>query len=443
MSEVIVIGAGLAGLSAAFDLVRAGKKVRVLEDKPYVGGRTSSWDYDGMRVESGLHRVPAFYKNMLNLMKEAGIDLEKALAWEDEVEVRLPEGPSAVYAVSLPHYPIRTLANIFGPNELCSLRERAALGLFFAAGLTRHATRPGSLDAYSVYDYARKFGVSERAIERILVPMTEGLFFLHPKRYSAHVLFGLLAQGAKHPLRTGLAAFKGGMTDVLSEPIARAIRREGGLVETDRKVTSLIYSGTKISGVQIGGEIIAAESVVLATSLEPAQQLLRTAFGEQVWNKNMLSLKPMPSATFQLELNKPSWPIDRMTFAPGTCMTTFSEQCRTTFQDKPGRLSVILSEPEKRLQQKPEEILAEIIADAKRIGMNLEGTIQNYRAVLWPAEFYYLTPGNDDLRPPQETPIQGLTLAGDYTRQRYLTTMEGAVISGKKAAEILLKQAKS
>ena len=438
MSEIIVIGAGLAGLSAAFDLARVGKKVRVLEHKPYVGGRTSSWNYDGMAVESGLHRVPAFYSEMLNLMKKAEIDLDNTLFWEDEAEVRVPDGPSAVYAVSLPRYPLRTLGNIFGPNELCSLRERAALGLFFSAGLLQHALRPGSLDAYSVYDYARKFGVTDRAIERILVPMTEGLFFLHPKRYSAHVLFGLVAQGAKHPLRTGLAAFKGGMTEVLAEPIAEAIRREGGVVETDREVTALLTDGKKITGVQVGNTTLPTEKIVLATSLAPAQKLLRAAFGQQDWNKNLLGLKPMPSATFQLELNKPSWPLDRMTFAPGTCMTTFSEQSRTTFPRKAGRLSIILSEPEKRLQQSPEALLAEIVADAKRIGMNLEGSVQNYRAVLWPSEFYYLTPGNDDLRPPQETPVQGLALAGDYTRQPFLTTMEGAVISGKKAAEFLL-----
>lgn len=44
MSDYVVIGAGLAGLSATFELGRAGKNARVLESKPYVGGRTSSWD---------------------------------------------------------------------------------------------------------------------------------------------------------------------------------------------------------------------------------------------------------------------------------------------------------------------------------------------------------------------------------------------------------------
>ena len=51
-----------------------------------------------------------------------------------------------------------------------------------------------------------------------------------------------------------------------------------------------------------------------------------------------------------------------------------------------------------------------------------------------PVDFYSLSPGNDGLRPPQATPVEGLTLAGDYTRQLYLATMEGAVVSGRLAA---------
>ena len=40
----------------------------------------------------------------------------------------------------------------------------------------------------------------------------------------------------------------------------------------------------------------------------------------------------------------------------------------------------------------------------------------------------------------QKTPIPGLVLAGDYTRQKFYTTMEGAVLSGIAAANIILKE---
>ena len=53
-------------------------------------------------------------------------------------------------------------------------------------------------------------------------------------------------------------------------------------------------------------------------------------------------------------------------------------------------------------------------------------------------EFYSLTKGNQRLRPPQKTAVPGLVLAGDYTLTSSFATMEGAVISGRKAAKVCL-----
>ena len=60
-----------------------------------------------------------------------------------------------------------------------------------------------------------------------------------------------------------------------------------------------------------------------------------------------------------------------------------------------------------------------------------------------PAEFYALTPGSEALKPLQKTPIAGLTLAGDYTKQKYLATIEGAVYSGRLAAKAVLQEFKN
>jgi uncharacterized protein with NAD-binding domain and iron-sulfur cluster len=55
--KTIIIGSGLAGLSAGLELAEQGFEVVLLEASPYLGGRTASWNKEGMDVESGLHRV--------------------------------------------------------------------------------------------------------------------------------------------------------------------------------------------------------------------------------------------------------------------------------------------------------------------------------------------------------------------------------------------------
>ncbi len=77
------------------------------------------------------------------------------------------------------------------------------------------------------------------------------------------------------------------------------------------------------------------------------------------------------------------------------------------------------------------------MADARLVGLNIEGNVRRYRVVDHPKDFYLLSPGSEALRPPQATPVPGLTLAGDYTRQALFCSMEGAVISGRAAAKVV------
>jgi len=178
---------------------------------------------------------------------------------------------------------------------------------------------------------------------------------------------------------------------------------------------------------------------VLATTLHSAKQLLEPAFGKHPWFQPMLKLPTMPAATFQMELKKPALPKDITTFGPKTSLASFAEQSRTTFRHVPGRLSIILSNPEKFLKMPPDETLRIVLRDAKHLGMDIADDVVEYRQINHHFDFHSLEPGHNWMRPEQNTPIQGLVLAGDYTMQPYFATMEGAVVSGQKAAQVILE----
>jgi 15-cis-phytoene desaturase len=277
--------------------------------------------------------------------------------------------------------------------------------------------------------------VTQNAIHTVLVPLTSGLYFLPPERYSSYAFFGTFGPYLARLYTVRVGAFLGGMTDVMAAPIAAAVCRQGGEVRTHAPVTRLLTDGQRVSGVESAGEQITANHVVLATSLAPAQQLIGQAFGHHPWFQPMLRLPSMPAVTIQLELDLPSMPLVRTTFGPGTVFASFAEESRTAFRQSPGRLSVILTPPEPFLAMDDPAILDITCRDADRLGLRVREHVIAYRVVRLPADFYSLAPGNDALRPPQVTPIAGLTLAGDYTRQQYLATMEGAVVSGQVAAD--------
>jgi 15-cis-phytoene desaturase len=92
-----------------------------------------------------------------------------------------------------------------------------------------------------------------------------------------------------------------------------------------------------------------------------------------------------------------------------------------------------LSPPEPLLDAPCEEILATVLVDAERLGLDLAGTLRDYRVVRFAEDFVSLAPGHAALHPTQRTLVPGLTLAGDWTTQPFLATMEGAVVSGRRA----------
>lgn len=83
------------GVSAGLELADQGHEVQVLEASSFIGGRTASWNKDGMDVDFGLHRVPGFYAAFPKLLKKAGLKMSDIR--EDEVEVKVANGSSNIY----------------------------------------------------------------------------------------------------------------------------------------------------------------------------------------------------------------------------------------------------------------------------------------------------------------------------------------------------------
>lgn len=436
-ADAIVVGAGLAGLSCAHALATRGKRVLVLEARDVLGGRTASWKDSGMTVESGLHKFLGIYRELPALLEDCGVSLEKMLTWVDAMEIHIPDGPGALFRASPYHHPIRTFGDLLDNADFLPAGEKAALLAMGARGLRDCANDPEALDRMSIAEYARKHGVSDETVYRFIHTLTAGVLFLPADRFSAYAAFAPVLEGVKRGMTMGIGAFNGGMTEVMIAPIARAIHKRGGTIRTGAAVTGLLAENGRIAGVRTASGPVRSPHVVLAVTLGAAQSLLRDALPGHPWLAPMLSLRTLSAATIQCVLDRPLFDGDHTHFSP-TALCCFAEQSHTTFPFVPGRLSAILYPPDDFLDKSPDETLGILTAEAARIGIDLRGRVTDYRTVHHPDDFYAMEPGSEALRPAQETPIPGLSLAGDYTKQPFLASMEGAVLSGKRAAEAAL-----
>jgi len=436
--DVIIVGAGLAGLSCGVELTSKGKRILLLEAEPVVGGRTSSYDMDGMEVESGFHRYIGFYSHLPKILRKVGIQLSEMLTWEEKIHIRVADRHPIELGLAPVFGLIKTAKGIFNNQQELSLRDKSSLIPFFMKGFKDYLTSPDKLDSYSIKEYAQKCKVTRKAYDYIVVSLSSGVFFLPPERYSAYVFFGLFAPTIPKFYKLRIGAYLGGMTEIMCQPMADWISKNGGSIQTDAKVESLVFEDQKVTGVRLdNGTTFLSKHTIIATTLHAAKQLLKPNFNNHKWFQPMFELGLMPAVSFQIELTEPALPLDITTFAPTTSLASLAEQSRTTFRESKGRLSIILTPPERFLPLKPEETLEIVIQDAKKVGIHLDNKILDYRQINHFYDFHTLEPGNQKLRPTQKTPIQGLILAGDYTRQPYFATMEGATVSGIKAAALI------
>ena len=71
--KIAIVGSGLAGLTAAVNLVDEGHEVEIYESRSFWGGKVGSWeDKDGNHIEMGLHVFFYNYANLFKLMKKSG-----------------------------------------------------------------------------------------------------------------------------------------------------------------------------------------------------------------------------------------------------------------------------------------------------------------------------------------------------------------------------------
>jgi 15-cis-phytoene desaturase len=433
--RVLVIGAGLAGLSCAFELQERGIDVHLIEARQVIGGRTASWVEDGMPVESGLHKFLGVYRDLPRLMERAGIEIDKALTWVDELTIHDAEVGRASFGAAPFNRPLRTLWSALTNTHLIPTTQKAVLLRMALAAMRQCRRDPIGLDQWSVDAFARKYGVQDEVIQRVLSTSTQAIWFMPATEFSTYALFAPVLEAVKRGAVGRIGAFNGGMTQVMAQPIAQAVERLGGRVECGIQVDCLLCDEGRVVGVRTKSGTINADQVVVASALRGAQQLLGAHFCGQPWCDDLLALPTLSAVTVQFELDQALFPTDHTHFS-STSMACFGEQSHTTFTHVPGRLSAILYPPEEFFSLDPDEVVAKVYDAARKIELPLDpGTVRRYRIIRHAHDFYRMQPGTERFRPAQQTPVEGLFLAGDYTRQPFVASMEGAVLSGKLAAD--------
>lgn len=249
--DVVVVGAGLAGLAAARRLRRAGLAVLVCEAGDRVGGRVRTDLVDGFRLDRGFQVLLPAYPRLRGLA-----DLD-ALRLRHFTRGAIAHTPVGRFRLA----PAPTAAGDLGRFARRHLRDLPA----FAALCARDAVLPddvlrGRLKDLSVRDDLARWGLSPGFVDEVLRPLVAGVF-LDPALGTAAPLFHLVWRSF---LRGGAALPAGGM-QALPDQLAAGLT-----IRTGTEVAAVTAAGVRLAD----GSHLPARAVVVATDGDTAHRLL-------------------------------------------------------------------------------------------------------------------------------------------------------------------------
>jgi 15-cis-phytoene desaturase len=455
--RVAIAGGGLAGLACAKYLVDAGHTPIVLESRDVLGGLVAAWkDEDGDWYETGLHVFFGAYPNMLQLMEELGIS--DRLQWKEHTLIfNQPEKPGVLSRFDVPDIPapVNVIMSILRNNDMLTWEQKIRFAIGLLPAIVRGQKYVEKMDVYSLLEWLRRQGVDDRVNSDIFIAASKALTFINPEDVSATVPLTALNRFLQERYGSKVAFLDGSPPERLCQPIVDYVTERGGEVHLNKPLRQiLLNSDNTVRGFLIRGlhgdedEVVTADAYVSATSVDVMKALMPEPWTSIDFFQKMQKLEGVPVINIHLWFDRKMTDVDQLLFSRSDLLSVYADMsntCREYSNPDKSMLELVLAPAKDWIDKSEEEILAATMAELERLfpdhlkGENPAKLLKS-KIVKTPRSVYTAAPGSQACRPDQATPIANFFLAGSYTMQRYLGSMEGAVLSGKLAAQAVNRQ---
>ncbi len=452
--RVAIAGAGLAGLSCAKYLVDAGHTPIVLERRDVLGGKVAAWkDEDGDWYETGLHIFFGAYPNMLQLFKELGI--EDRLQWKEHSMIfNQSETPGTYSRFDFPDLPapVNGIIAILRNNDMLTWEEKIKFGLGLLPAIVRGQSYVEEMDQYSWSEWLKKQNIPPRVEKEVFIAMSKALNFINPDEISATILLTALNRFLQEKNGSKMAFLDGSPTERLCQPLVDYITERGGEVRLNAPLKEIVLNkDNTVKGFLLRGlngepdETFEADLYVSAMPVDPLKVILPKPWRQLDEFKKLEGLEGVPVINLHLWFDRKLTDIDHLLFSRSDLLSVYADMsntCKEYADPDRSMLELVLAPAQDWITASDEAIIDVTMAEIKKLfpqhftGEN-QAKLLKYHVVKTPRSVYKAIPGRQGYRPSQKTPIANFYLAGDFTMQKYLGSMEGAVLSGKLAAQTL------
>ena len=439
---MIVLGGGLAGLSAAHRLLERGYGVTLVEKRPFLGGRAFSfYDRDvDCEVDNGQHIFMGCFTYYLDFLRALGTIDKTFLQTTLRAEVVL-NGKRGVLSSTPLLGPLHLVPSFLGYPHLGPLDKVLAVYGLLRAKLTNRSRHRDELDRLTFYQWLRNHRQTERAIDNlwnliILPALNDDI-----RHVSADMGLMMIQEGLlKRPSDTAIGFSRVGLTSVAGDPAGRFIEERGGRLLMGRGAKRLRVEDGRVSTLELAdGSLLTADAYVSGLPSDVLLDMLPPELTDGEFFSGSSHLSSAPIVGVHIWYDRTIMEQDFVAFLDSPVQWVFNKTLIEGSDGQAGQhVCISISGAWDYVDRPKEEVRDLFIREMERLfPRSRDARIQKSLVIKQPQATFRSLPGAARHRPPQVTPVSNLYLAGDWTDTGWPSTMEGAVRSGVLAAEAL------
>ncbi|MFC1664406.1 hydroxysqualene dehydroxylase HpnE [Pseudomonadota bacterium] len=432
--SVLVVGGGWAGLAAAVELAHRGRQVTLIEATPTLGGRARSITHKLGCLDNGQHILLGAYRQVLYLLEKIGVDSHQVFRRGPlKLNIRSRHYPDFRLNTPLLPAPWHLFFAVANANGISRLEKTSMLKFAFQL----RTKSDGGVSDQSVRRWLVESGQTKKLISLFWAPLCIAALNT-PAHIASSQLFAHVLRLALLRRRTDsdLLLPTRDLGEILPIPAEKYLVGAGCQLVYKQRVTGLQIQDGKVLGVHTDSKTFNADQVIVATSSKTALRLLEPHSQLASTYRAISNIHALPIYTAYLQYSQQTTLKRDMLGLHGYTSEWLFDRGRLTGQC--GMITSVISAAEHYTSIGKNEIIRSIIDELATLYPSwppvLETALIRESEAAFTAEVDIM-----DKLPRSTTPINGLWLAGDYTRTYLPATLESAVTSGINCSNAILK----
>lgn len=248
-----------------------------------------------------------------------------------------------------------------------------------------------------------------------------------------------------------MAFLDGNPPERLCKPIVDHVQSLGGQLQLNSRLQKIELNndGTVKHFLLANGDIVEGDVYVSAMPVDILKLVLPQEWKEVTYFKKLEKLVGVPVINIHIWFDrKLKNTYDHLLFSRSPILSVYADMsvtCKEYYDPNRSMLELVFAPAEEWIGRSDEDILEATLKELSKLFPDeiaddgCKAKVLKYHVVKTPRSVYKTVPNCEPCRPLQRSPIKGFYLSGDYTKQKYLASMEGAVLSGKLCAQAILQ----